>query len=206
VAKQISLRQSDTQNSIMITDWRFLIRETRKIDPALIKRFQANAKEIGRPVEDAIRKGIPSRRPMRGFEPKVVPGRSTWGGTMPVGTTLLKVDTRIRKKGRSIVSVWVMSPAVALADMAKNRGRNGRKTREYKYSRSATGYRRHTVNGQGQAMINRLQTTSGMKSKNPSRFLWPSALHSMSAVNIKMHSLIEQTARRLNVEIANGAK
>lgn len=206
MAQEINVKQTDIQNSVLVTDWRFLVRETRKIDPSLIKQFKANAKEIGRPVEDAVRKGIPSRRPMRGFEPKDVPGRLTWGGRMPVTKTQLKIDTRIRKRGKSIVSVWVMSPAVVLADMAKNRGRSGRKTREYPYSKSPTGYRRHTVNGQGQAMINRLQTTSGMKAKNPSRFVWPSALAALGNVNHKMYQLIDQTSRRLNAEIRNGAK
>lgn len=206
VAREIDVRQTDTQNSVFITDWRFLVRETRKIDPKLINQFKANAKEIGKPVEDAIQRGIPSRFPITGMEQKVVPGRLSWGAVLPAKSTELRVDTRIRKRGKSIVSVWVLSPATAMADMAKNRNRNGRKTREYKYSRSATGTRRHTVNGQGTGMVNALNKASGMKSRSPSRFLWPSALASMSAVNNKMYDLINKTSSKINAEIRTGAR
>ena len=206
VATEINVRQTDIQNSVYVTDWRFLIRETRKIDPALIKTFKANAKQIGQPVEDAVQKGISATAPIRGMEPKVIPGRMAWGAVMPAKTTELRVDTRLRKKGRSIVSVWVMSPAVAMADMAKNRDRNGRKTREYKYSRSATGTRRHTVNGQADGMLRALRASGDMRSKNPSRMVWPSALAKLEAVNGKMYQLIEQTSARLNAQIRTGAK
>lgn len=206
VARELNVRQTDTQNSVYVTDWRFLIRETRKIDPKLINEFKVKAREIGKPVEDAIQRGIPSRFPITGMEPKTKPGRLTWGAYVPAKATDLKVDTRIRKKGKSIVSVWVQSPATAVADMAAKRGRNGRKTREYPYSRSATGYRRHTVNGQGIGMISALDKAPGMKSRKPSRFLWPSALASMSAVNNKMYQLIEKTSRQINAEIRTGAK
>lgn len=190
----------------MITDWRFLIRETRKIDPLLIEKFKKNAQRIGRPVEKAVRDGIPNRRPIRGFEPKVGRGRMAWGVVMPAKATQLKVDTRMRKRGRSIVSVWVLSPAVAMVDQAANARSDGKKTREYNYSRSATGKRRHLVNGQGTAMVRGLNQAPGVKKRNPSRYVWPSALGALNKVNAEMHDLIEQTARKLNAEILRNAK
>jgi hypothetical protein len=202
VAEQIKVKASD-RVEIQITDWRFLIRETRKIDPALIEKFKKNAKRIGRPVEKAVQSGIPNRRPIRGMQPKVVPGRMTWGTVMPAKSTELKVDTRMRKKGKSIVSVWVNSPATAMADIAqKNGDRSGKLTREYDYSRSPTGKRRHRINGQGSGMVVALNK---YKSHAPSRMVWPSAEKALPAVNAEMYVLLQQTATKINAEIQRNA-
>lgn len=206
MAQEINVRQTDTQNGVFVTDWRFLVRELKKVDPALIATFKANAKEIGQPVEKAVRNGIPTRRPMRGMEPVKVPGRMTWGGRMSVRTTELRVDTRIRKRGKSIVSVWVMSPAVAMLDIAKNPRSDGKMTRRYKYSRSKSGYRDHLINGQSRGMLDKINTSSGVKKRDPSRYVWPSALGAMNQVNADMYKLIERTASRLNAEIRRNAK
>lgn len=204
VAEQIRVSASD-RVEVLITDWRFLIRETRKIDPALIAKFKKNAKEIGRPVEAAVQRGIPNRFPITGMEQKVIPGRMTWGAVIPAKTTELKVDTRLRKKGKSIVSVWVQSPAVAMSDMAKKVGkRDGRLTREYPYSKSPTGFRRHRVNGQGSGMVVALEKAK-MKKSSPSRMVWPSAEKALPQVNTKMYSLIDQVAKNLNAEIQRNA-
>lgn len=205
MAEQIKVKTSDTRVEVFITDWRFLIRETKKIEPAVMANFKANALEIGRPVENAIKKAIPNRRPIRGMEPKVIPGRLAWGAVVPVKTTELRVDTRIRKKGKSIVSVWVMSPAVAMADLAKNPTSKAR-TKEYRYSRSKTGLRSHKINGQGKAMADALSQASGVLSRNPSRYTWPGAISALNTVNAKMLALVNQTASRINAEILRNAK
>lgn len=204
MAEQIKVNAGD-RVEIQITDWRFLIRETRKIDPALIEKFKKNAKRIGRPVEKAVQAGIPNRFPITGMQPKTIPGRMTWGAVVPAKKTDLKVDTRMRKKGKSIVSVWVQSPAVAMSDMAKNVGkRDGRLTREYDYSRSPTGKRRHRVNGQGSGMVVALEKAK-MKKSSPSRMVYPSAEKALPAVNTEMYTLIKQTASQINAEIKRNA-
>lgn len=204
MAEQIKVRSGD-RVEIAITDWRFLIRATRKIDPALIETFKVNAKRIGRPVERAVQKGIPNKFPITGMEPKVIPGRMTWGAIVPAKATELQVDTRMRKKGKSIVSVWVNSPATAMADVANQLGnRDGKLTREYNYSRSATGKRRHRVNGQGSGMVVALNQ-AGFKKKEPSRMVWPSAEKALPAVNVEMNKLIDTTAGRINAETARNA-
>lgn len=205
VAEKLNVNASD-RIAIQITDWRFLIRETRKIDPALIEKFKKNAKRIGRPVEKAVQGGIPGRRPITGMARKVIPGRMTWGAVIPAKDTELKVDTRMRKKGKSIVSVWVNSPAVAMADMAKKGGRtDGKLTREYPYSKSPTGTRRHRVNGQGYGMVAALAGGKGFKRSQPSRMVWPSAEKALPAVNAEMYTLIDQTAQKINAEIQRNA-
>lgn len=204
MARTLKVNASD-RVEIQITDWRFLIRETRKIEPALVEKFKKNAKRIGRPVEKAVQQGIPKRAPIRGMQPKVIPGRMTWGAVLPARATELKVDTRMRKRGKSIVSVWVNSPATAMADVANKVGdRSGRLTREYDYSRSPTGKRRHRINGQGSGMVVALNK-AGLKKSDPSRMVWPSAEKAIPAVNIEMYALIDQTANTLNAEIRRNA-
>lgn len=204
MANTVNVKAGD-RVEIQITDWRFLIRETRKIEPALVEKFKKNAKRIGRPVEKAVQQGIPKRAPIRGMQPKVIPGRMTWGAVLPARATELKVDTRMRKRGKSIVSVWVNSPATAMADVANKIGdRSGRLTREYDYSRSPTGKRRHRINGQGSGMVVALNK-AGLKKSDPSRMVWPSAEKAIPAVNIEMYALIDQTANTLNAEIRRNA-
>jgi len=205
VAQRVNVKSGD-RIEIQITDWRFLVRETRKVDPRLIETFKKNAKRIGRPVERAVQSGIPNRFPIRGMQPKVIPGRMTWGTVLPARATELKVDTRMRKKGKSIVSVWVNSPATAMGDLAKRGGRmDGKLTRVSPYSKSPTGKRRHTVNGQGRHMVAALAGGSGFKRSQPSRMVWPSAQQALPEVNAKMYALVEQTARQINAEIKRNA-
>lgn len=206
MATTIRVNQTAQQNNVVVSDWRFLVRELKKIEPSVLANFKANAKEIGKPVESAVKSGIPIRRPMRGFEPKKEPGRLTWGGKMEVRTTQLKVDTRIRKRGKSIVSVWVMSPAVALLDMANSPRNDGKFTREYDYSRSPTGKRKHYINGQSRAMLDKLASSSGVKKRDPSRYAWPSAEGAMNRVVPFMYKLVERTSAIINAEIKMGSK
>lgn len=205
MAQTLNIKTGDSIQ-IQITDWRFLVRETRKVDPALVEKFKKNAKRIGRPVERAVQSGIPNRAVIRGMQPKVIPGRVTWGAVLPAKSTELKVDTRMRKRGKSIVSVWVNSPATAIADVANKLGdRSGRLTREYDYSRSPTGRRRHRINGQGSGMVVALNKATGVKKRSPSRMVWPSAEKALPAVNVEMAALINQTAERINAEIRRNA-
>lgn len=193
---------------IQITDWRYLIRETRKIDPTLIKQFKMNALAIAKPIDKAIRYRIPYRSPISGMKPKVVPGRMTWGNYGPSNRTEIRVDTRIRKQGKSIVSVWVMSPATVMADMAAKVGdRSGKLTREYEYSRSATGTRRHRINGQGSAMVQALNKSHNFrKRQKASRMVWPAAEKALPSVNERVNQLINKMASTLNAEILRNAK
>lgn len=199
MAESIHVKTGD-RTEVLVTDWRFLLRQTRKIEPAMIAKFKSKAMEIGRPVNNAVQKGISSRSVIRGMKPKVIPGRVTWGGNgVDVKKTDMKINTKIYKKGNSIVSIWVQSPAVAIADMANKRGPN-KYTREYEYSRSATGKRRHYVNGQGSGMVKALRQSTAVKKRDVSRIVYPSAEKALPQVNLKMASLIESMSQTINAE------
>lgn len=204
MTQNITIKTGD-RTEILVTDWRFLIRETRKIEPRLIRQFKKDALKIGRPVDNAVKKGISARAVIRGMKPRVVPGRTSWGGNnVPVKQTRLQVNTKIYKKGKGIVSVWVDSPAVTIADMANRRGPN-KITREYEYSRSATGKRRHYVNGQGSAMVQALRKSTKTKKRDISRIVYPSAEKALPTVNAKMIALITSMSQKINSEIVRSA-
>jgi hypothetical protein len=205
VANTIKVNAGD-RVEVQLTDWRFLVRETRKIEPQTIASFQRNATKIARPVESKIRQGITNKFAIRGMQPKVVPGRLTWGGVVPPKTTMIKVDTRLRKKGKSIASVWVMSPAVAIFDYAEKYGKyDGKKTKQYKYSRSSTGYRDHTRNGQGRHMVDAIDRSPARRAVKPSRIVWPSGLAAIPQANAEMLTLVNNVAGRINAEIIRNA-
>jgi hypothetical protein len=73
VAKTIKVNAGN-RVEVQLTDWRYLVRETRKIEPASIETLKRNAMRIGRPVEKKIQQGITNKYAIRGMQPKVVPG------------------------------------------------------------------------------------------------------------------------------------
>ena len=201
MAKFLSVQKSD-RIEISFTDWRVMVRELREVDPKLLKEFRAKATEIARPVDNKIKSGIRPVPPITGMFPKTVPGRTAWNAFVPRDKTKIKADTRIRKAGKSIVSVWAYSPAVAIADQARVGGRgDGKLTREYDYSLSPTGRRRHRVNGQGKGMVKALEKSHFVVRKSPSRYVWPSAEKAVPAVQAKMLDLIEDQSKKINATL-----
>ncbi len=203
MAKTISIVTNTNSTRIEITDWQFLVRELRKVDPKLITKFKANAKEIGKDVENEVKRAIPRTIDVRGMVPKVVPGRMTWGTGVAANKTSIKIDTRIRKKGKSIVSVWAWSPALAMLDMAKTGGRgDGKMTRMYKYSNHPDGERQHRINGQGKGMIRGIQKSKKLqRASRPSRVVWPAAEKALPEVNARMNKLVASVSTSINAEL-----
>ena len=196
--------KGDTRMEIEISDWRFLAKELRKVEPRVMSRFKREARQIGKPVENAIKKAIPNQIDIRGMKPKVVPGRMAWGVGVSAKKTSLKINTKMyKRKGNSIVSVWAWSPALAMLDMAKTGGRgDGKLTREYEYSKSPTGTRRHRINGQGKGMLKAAAKSKKLqRADRPSRIVWPAAMKALPEVNVEMNKFIESEARRINAEM-----
>lgn len=115
---------------ITVTDYRDLLREIRKIEPDMMKRFRQDARKIGNPLRDQIRKGIPKTRPISGMSPVTKAGnasigRLVWGanGVAPNKAVLnTRIPPRDQKKG-SLIKIVASSAATVMADMA---GRSGR--------------------------------------------------------------------------------
>lgn len=201
MANFISVSKSD-RIEISFTDWRLFVRELRQVDAKLLKEFRAKATEIARPVEDKIKAGIRPVPPIRGMWPKTAPGRTAWDSFVPRDKTKIKADTRIRKQGKSIVSVWAYSPAVAIADQARVGGRgDGKLTRMYKYTNHPDGERQHRINGQGKGMVKALNKSHFVVRKSPSRYVWPSGEKAIPAVQARMLNLIEQESKVINATL-----
>jgi hypothetical protein len=197
MAQEVNYVTKGQRSGLYLTDYNELIRELNRVQPTLVKQMQKDYKRIAKPVQLAVKNGIPStpstsgihtKKPQAtrsGFYPVAVPGRVTWGANFQnknkaVKSVLIQTPsaakakrgmTKFKTTSFSIARLSVDNAAVVLADMAGKTGKyiNKRpRTREYNYSRSNTGKRTHRINNQGRGMIKAL----GGK---PSRFAWPSA-------------------------------
>jgi len=197
MAREVSYVTKGQRSGLYLTDYNDLIRELNRVQPTLVKGLQKDYRKIAKPVQSAVKTGIPvapptsgihrktPQRTRSGFYPVVQPGRVTWGAnyqnkSKPVRSVLIETPSaskaprtmkRFKTGSFSIARLRINNAAVVLADMAGATGKDIDKyseTREYDYSRSRTGKRRHRINGQGRAMIKAL----GGKA---SRFTWPSA-------------------------------
>lgn len=174
------------QSEILITDYRDLITALKGLEGEVLREFFKGAKDIAKPVRAGIIKSIPLRAPLSQMRPAAggIPGRLTWGTGKPArSATIVANRPKASFKGKriSIVKIVVKSPATIMADMAgKSRAFVNKKamTEPYAYTRTLRGkfgsirklrtVRRHKINGQGNAMINKL-------GGQPSRFVYPGA-------------------------------
>lgn len=185
------------QGEILITDYRDIITALNKLEGEVLKEFFRGAKDIAKPVQVGIKAAIPSRAPLRGSSKRPngtqygmqkarqgIPGRLTWGTGKPAkSATIVAMRPKKSFNGKrvGIVKVVVKSPATIMADMAgKSRAYVNKKTMTdpYPYTRTIKGkygsirrlrtVRRHRINGQGSAMIDKLGS-------QPSRYVYPGA-------------------------------
>lgn len=219
------LQMRGDRTGLYITDYEDLLREMRRIQPTLVKRMQDDFTKIAKPVQKDVQQAIPispptsgihrnrPRSPASGFYPRVVPGRLTWGSNhqnknIPVRSVRIEKPSaskarRSMSKNKvdvmSIARLRVGNAAVVMADMAGKTGQwinRRRVTREYEYSRSRSGVRKHRVNNQGRAMIRALN-------RNPSRFVWPAADKSKPLVNAQAKMVLEKAYASINRKLSS---
>lgn len=183
MAFELGYVQRGNSQAILLTDYRFLIRELNKIDPAIAKALKQNYRKIATPGQKAVQKGIKNKLPtsgihrddpknvVSGFKPVVVPGRLTWGTGKPVKSVAIETKMpKAKSKGfNSIARLRVKSPAVAVADMAGSKGKYDRRARTLVYPYK-TGERSHANRGQGRGMVGALDRRFG---RGASRFVYP---------------------------------
>jgi hypothetical protein len=220
----MAIVQKGNRIGLYITDYRDLIRELNKVQPGLAKQMQKDFKDIAKPVQSAVKSGIPlnpptsgvhkrvPQRTVSGFYPRVVPGRLTWGANSQNGSKSprsVKIETPSAAKAAramkragvnvsSIARLRVDNAAVVMADMAGKTGKyidKRKRTNEYKYSRSATGTRRHKINGQGRGMIRAL----GSKA---SRFVWPAAEKAVPKTFVQSRRSLQKAYDAINRKMA----
>jgi hypothetical protein len=153
-----------------------------------------------------------------GFRPITVPGRLTWGANSQnkmkqarsVGIQTFS-GMRARRNMKynkmtagAIARLKVDSAATVVADLAGSSRKYVDKnsvTREYTYSRSATGKRIHKINGQGKSMIEALNRRNGSSTR--SRFVYPAAEKSIPTILPKVNSALQRAYDKVNREMAS---
>lgn len=173
---------------LAVTDYRHVIRELNKIEPALVKGFKKDFREIAQPIRDNIRSTIPSQPPLSGFRRVRSATGLTWNNRRNARTVLVKMRApkADSKKGFGVVSLRIVSAATIIADMS-GRGSSsidGQMTPEYEYHiKGVQTTRRHRVNGQGRAMIRVL-------GQSPSRYIYPAAEEKMDEARDKLADVV----------------
>jgi hypothetical protein len=207
------------RSGVYITDYEDLIRELNRIQPTLVTQLRKQYREIAKPVQTAIKDAIPldpptsgihkkkKQKTTSGFRPVTVPGRLSWGAnsqnrmrqarSVGIQTFSGMRARRNMKYNRmtmgSIARLKVDSAAPVMADLAGSSRKyvdSKSVTREYNYSRSATGKRIHRINGQGRSMIEALNRRNGSETR--SRFVYPAAEKSIPTVLPKMNSALQR--------------
>lgn len=197
---------SGARAAVSFTDVNYMIKVLRTIDPNHVKALRKEAKQIAKPVQNAVRRGIPSTPPISGMIPKVIPGRLTWGTDKPANSVTVQTPRLLKKrKYNSIARVATQSAALGIADMAGRSGRHVAKyaeTRDYRYSRSASGMRKHRINPQGsRRFLISLNAGRGVKKNSASRFVWPSGEKALPEAKVRMVIVLNKYYNIVNAQL-----
>ena len=176
---------------VVYSNVRELNKQLKAIEPALQKAMVREVKAEIQPLATAVKTALPTVSPLSGAETN---GRLGFG----IGKPSNSISVRYRASGSrrtavtSLASVLVNSALTSIMDYA---GKNGVKTRSqvtrpYPYK---GGTRTHRNNGQGQAMVNRLNSI-----RTPSRFAWPAAERALPMVQAKVKSVLESAAAQIS--------
>jgi hypothetical protein len=217
------------RSGLYITDYQELIRELNRISPTLVTQLRKEYRLLAKPVQTAVKSAIPldpptsgvhKKKPQRttsGFRPVAVPGRLSWGansqnrmrqarsvGIQTFSDKKAKRSMRYNKMdATSIARLKVDSAATVMADLAGSSRKyidNKSVTREYPYSRSATGKRVHRINGQGRSMIEALDRRN--RSGERSRFVYPAAKKAIPSMLPKVNQSLQRAYTIVNRRMA----
>lgn len=218
-----------SRSGLYITDYEELIRELNRIQPTLVSQLRKEYRQIAKPVQAAVKANIPinpptsgvhKKKPQKnpsGFYPRVIPGRLSWGansqnkmkparsvGIQTISATKARRSLKYnRMKAVAIARLKVDNAATVMADLAGTSRKYINKksvTREYDYSRSATGKRIHRINGQGESMIQALdrKRDGGRRS----RYVYPAANDAIPSMLPKMDSALKRAYNIVNQRMA----
>lgn len=203
---------NEYQATVVISDYKRLIRELNRIEPQLVKDLKKDLKQVAEIPRKALRAEIPSRPPIRGMKRRLSPVGKTWNTRRNARTVTIKTKSPKRGPGggaavrdMAIMQLVVSSPATIIADMA-GRGNmkasiDGQKTDWYVYpsaqgttENTRPGLRRHTVNGQGYAMVRAL-------GGDASRFAYPAVEKVMPETASGINEILADASRLIERKI-----
>ena len=203
-----SMSSASGRTAVAFTDVRPMIQILGQIDKGHVATLRSKAREIAKPVEDAVKRGIPAAPPISGMTPKVVPGRLTWNtGFAANSTTIQTPRMAVKKKYNSIARVRTRSAALGIADMAGRSRRHMNKysrTRPYAYTGPGNvgGMRDHKITAIGsRKFVDNLNSGVGVKKSSASRFVWPSAEKALPLARYKMIVVLNYYAGIVNARL-----
>ena len=210
--------QGDRGTRLEITNWQEVLRTLMKLDKDYVRELRRDFKAIAKPVQDGIRKAIPTKAkpPLRNMR-QVHFGRLAWGTTYgtkpkPTRSVLIQLPNTRAKKYKGVDSIaitrlQVTSAAVVLTDMAgranNSKGRRGL-TPEYDYmytinGNKVPGRRRHKVTPG--AFAKGLSRARGLKQRAASRFVWPGAEKALPQAQQRMDAKITQVNQMISMRL-----
>lgn len=191
-------------------DVKAMQRRLKAVEPGLLKEMRAEIKGIAKPIQDQIKRNIPSVAPMSGMNGVVKykngryavnEGRLRWDGqgTNPsVGKMRKKyaadstsISQAIRPSGRSLttplVKIIMRSAAASMVDMAGRANKGRAISREYtiRLRNGEIQKRRHKVTSQGRQFVSNLQGRA-------SRYGWAALENKMVAVEREIDRVIQK--------------
>lgn len=211
-------RVSQGSVRLEITNWQEVMRTLIKLDKDYVRELRKDFKAIAKPVQQSIKKAIPSKaKPPLSQMRQVHFGRLAWGTTYgnkpkPTKSVLIQLpNTRAKKyKGVDAIAITrlqVGSAAVVLTDMAGRKGyTKGRRgmTPEYDYMYTINGVkvpgkRKHRV--VPLAFAKGLAKAKYLQQRGASRFVWPSAMKALPDAQRKMDQKITEVNRKISMKL-----
>jgi len=191
------------RSGVLITDYNGIVKELRKIDAETLKWMRRESKALAKPLQTAVRNSIPNTPPLSGMRPKIGKGRVAWGIGKPAKSVLIQTPRNSRSgQYKTIVRIAVQSAGTVLADMAGASGKfNGARsrTRVYRYSRSKTGSRWHSLTPQqGINFAFNLDKGKGVKQSHASRFVWPAAEQALPTIVDEGQKIVDHAINVIN--------
>jgi hypothetical protein len=200
----------DIDKTLTVNDVRAMQRRLKEIEPGLRKSLIKELKAIAKPVQDQIKRNIPSIAPMSGMKHVVKykdgsyavnEGRLRWDGqgTNPSSGKMVKkyaanktsISTAAKANGKSLttplVKVTMQSAAASMVDMAGRVNQGRRITREYtiRLRNGEIQKRRHRVTTQGQQFMSNLQGRA-------SRYGWAALENKIVAVEREVEAVLKK--------------
>lgn len=206
---------------ISVTDYKFVVRELRKIEPQLAKDLRKDIRKVMKPLQESVSKAVPSAGEQpKGMVTKI--GRLSWetNSRQVVPANRVLIDTKApRQRPGSLTSGWaklrMTSAPTVLADMAGRSGKyiglrklaggtkknsmevlsgkyKGQMGYAYTYRNGVISGRIHrNTGGQGRGLISAL-------GKRPSRYGWPAALKGIPATRREINRIFDDAVSLIN--------
>lgn len=179
-----------------------LIQSLQKLEPETYKQLRKDIRFITAPAVSAVKSNIPSISPFAGRSRDgfTHSGRTAWSGASV--TTNITPAQRSRAYGSTTSNLVAISAdgknkqfGFNILDMAgrgTGRGRNPKtQTKPYAYK---GGTRSHRLNGQGQGMIDALNS-------RPSRYFYPAIEDKLPEIRRRVEQVIDKVAADMNRKI-----